>query len=329
MKIVRNVVIIFLLTTIIFSCGCAEKPVLTLPESITEPEHHIIEPESTIEPEAAIKPEPGITEKTIEKQYNNSSVKTEEDFSGDDIVEKKLVTKIIDGDTVIIEGGERVRLLGIDADERGYPCYEPAKQRLEELVLNKEVYLESDGEDQDKYERYLRYLILDGENINLRLVEEGLAIAYFYPQNVKYRDEITEAEKEARENKIGCKWREKIEPVTEEVEPVTEDIVWSELTGDAINACDAKEHIGEEQIVEGRVVGSYKLDDKAVFLNFEKPYPNQCFTAVIWESNWNKFPENPQDYYEGKTVRVSGEIKEYKGTPEIILEDSSQIEIGE
>ncbi|CAD7767192.1 MAG: hypothetical protein DNFNHJIP_00599 [Candidatus Argoarchaeum ethanivorans] len=41
------------------------------------------------------------------------------------------------------------------------------------------------------------------------------------------------------------------------------------------------------------------------------------------------FPENPQDYYEGKTVRVSGEIEDYEGTPEIILEDSSQIEIGE
>jgi len=309
MKIVRNVVIIFLLTAIVFSCGCAEKPVLTLPES-------------TIEPEAAIKPEPGITERTLEKQYNNSPVKTEEDFSGDDIVEKKLVTKIIDGDTVTIEGGERVRLLGIDADERDYPCYEPAKQRLEELVLNKEVCLESDGEDQDQYKRYLRYLILDGENINLRLVEEGLAIAYFYPQNVKYRDEITKAEKEARENKIGCKWSEKIEPVTK-------DIAWSELTGDAINACDAKEHIGEEQIIEGCVVSGYKSSTDTVFLNFEKPYPNQCFTAVIFSSKLMNFPESPQDYYEGKTVRVRGKIKEYKGATEIILEDSSQIEIGE
>ncbi|RZB32995.1 MAG: hypothetical protein AEth_00112 [Candidatus Argoarchaeum ethanivorans] len=337
MKIVRNVVIIFLLTAIVFSCGCTEKPVVTLPESITEPEHHIIEPEATIEPE------PKTTERISEQQYNNSPVKTEEDSSDDNIVEKKLVTKIIDGDTVVIEGGERVRLLGIDTDERGYPCYEPAKQRLEELVFNKEVYLESDGEDKDQYKRYLRYLILDGENINLKLVEEGLAIAYFYPQNVKYRDEIIGAEKEARENEIGCKWSKEVEPVTEEVEPVTEevepateevepateDIVWSELTGDAINACSAKDHIGEEQIIEGSVVNGYKFKDIAVFLNFEKPHPYQCFTAVIWKSNWDEFPENPQDYYNGKTVRVMGKIIEHEGTPEIILEDSSQIEIGE
>ena len=321
MKIVRNVVIIFLLTAIVFSCGCTEKPVVTLPESITEPENHIIE--------AAIEPEPRITEKISEEQYNNSPVKTEENSSDDNIVEKKLVTKIIDGDTVVIEGGERVRLLGIDTDERGYTCYEPAKQRLEELVLNKEVYLESDGEDKDQYKRYLRYLILDGENINLKLVEEGLAIAYFCSQNVKYRDEIIRAEKEARENEIGCKWSKEIEPATEEVEPVTEDIVWSELTGDAINACNAKGHIGEEQIIEGLVANGYKSDTDTVFLNFEKPYPNQCFTAVIFSSKLMNFPKNPQDYYNGKTVRVMGEIKEYKGTPEIILEDSSQIEIGE
>ncbi len=119
---------------------------------------------------------------------------------------QKLVTKIIDGDTVVIEGGYHVRLLGIDADEKGYPCYEPAKQRLEELVLNKEVYLEPDKEDQDQYKRYLRYIILDNGNINLKLVEEGLAVARFYPENVKYREEIIAAEKEAIENEIGCKW---------------------------------------------------------------------------------------------------------------------------
>jgi len=118
----------------------------------------------------------------------------------------KLVTKIIDGDTVVVEGGNHVRLLGMDADERGDPCYTPAKERLEELVLNKEVYLERDVEDQDQYKRYLRYLILDDKNINLMLVQEGLAIARFSPENVKYKKEITAAEKEAIENKIGCKW---------------------------------------------------------------------------------------------------------------------------
>ncbi len=62
-------------------------------------------------------------------------------------------------------------------------------------------------------------------------------------------------------------------------------------------------------------------------MNFEKPYPNQYFTAVIFSSNLVNFPENPQNYYEGKVVRVKGVIKRYKETAEIILKDRTQIEL--
>ncbi len=239
---------------------------------------------------------------------------------------QKLVTKIIDGDTVIIEGGDSVRLLSIDADEKGYPCYESAKQRLEELVLNKEVYLESDMEDQDQYKRYLRYLILDGENINLRLVKEGLAIARFSPENIKYREDFVSAEKEAMEKEIGCKWGGILVKSTQ---PAEENFNWSKLTGSAVGACSAGKYIGEEKIVEGIIVDSYRGETNTVLLNFEKPYPSQCFTAVIFSSDLINFPENPQNYYDGKTVRVRGIIKEYEGKPEIILKDRSQIEVGE
>jgi endonuclease YncB( thermonuclease family) len=117
------------------------------------------------------------------------------------------VTKVIDGDTVIVEGGDSVRLLGIDSDERGEPCYGEAKDRLEELVLNKDVRLERDEEDKDQYGRYLRYIFLKDMNINLQVVKEGLAIARFYPENVKYKEEIVAAEKEAKDSEVGCKWK--------------------------------------------------------------------------------------------------------------------------
>lgn len=238
-----------------------------------------------------------------------------------DVEGKKLVTKILDGDTVIIEGGHPVRLLGIDADEKGYPCYEPAKEKLEELVLNKEVYLEADKEDRDQYQRYLRYLILDGENINSKLVREGFAIARFSPENTKYKEEIINAEKEAKENKIGCKWGENQAKVTEET------VLPLSSIDDAIDACNAGNYIGKEKIVAGKIVDGYKSKTNTVFLNFEKPYPNQCFTAVIFSSNLINFPENLQSFYEGKIVKVKGVIKEYQGKPEIILNERSQIEI--
>lgn len=235
-----------------------------------------------------------------------------------------IVTKVIDGDTIVIEGGYHLRLLGIDTDENGYPCYTAAKLRLEELVLNKKVELEKDQTDVDQYGRCLRYVFLNDENINLQLVEEGLAIARFYEPDVKYREVINKAEKEAIENKVGCKWEEK---------GIDNEGYFIELTPEktgleVILACDAEDYIGKEIIVEGKVVAAYKSATDTIFLNFEKAYPNQCFTAVIFSSNQSKFVKNPQNYYSGKTVRVKGKIKDYQGKPEIILDDVLQIELG-
>lgn len=119
-----------------------------------------------------------------------------------------LVTKIIDGDTIVVEGGYHVRILSIDADEKNHPCYEAASKRLEELVLNKKVILEKDISDVDQYKRCLRYIFWDKQNIGLELVKEGLVIARFYEPDVKYKAEIVLAEKTAIENKTGCKWAE-------------------------------------------------------------------------------------------------------------------------
>lgn len=243
----------------------------------------------------------------------------------------KFVTKIIDGDTVIIEG-ESVRLLGIDSDERGYPCYNKAKKRIEDLVLNKEVKLEEDGENKDQYQRYLRYIFLDGKNINLQLVKEGLAVSRFSPQNIKYKQEILAAEKYARENRMGCKWGEQeSEPVSEpDTEAETEESITKstpESSSGIIYACNAGNYINQEKTVEGKIVDTYKYRATSIFLNFEKPYPNSCFTVIIWASDWYKFSENPEVYYDGKTVRVKGKIIEYEGRPEIILKDMGQIEV--
>lgn len=241
----------------------------------------------------------------------------------------KLATKIIDGDTFIIEGGYSVRILGIDADERGYPCYDAAKNGLEELILNREVKLEKGGEDLDQYCRYLRYVFFDNKNISLELVKEGLAVARFSPEDVKYREEITETEKEAKDNKIGCKWGE-----TKIIEEKKVELQWEKLTTeklglDVVGACLAGKYLDRELIVEGKAVDTHRdLKSNTVFLNFEKAYPNQCFTGVIFSSDLYKFVQNPEDYYLNKTLRIMGEVKEYKGRPQIILENPTQIETG-
>ncbi len=234
----------------------------------------------------------------------------------------KLVTKIIDGDTIIVEGNT-VRLLGIDADEKGYPCYDAAKAELERLILGREVYLEYFDEEKDSYGRHLRYVILDGENINVKMVREGFVLARVSEDY--YKELILSAEQFARENGLGCKWQTGWQVQTSTMQNLT----WKMLAGEAIYACQAKNYIGKEKIVEGKIVDTYKSKSNNVFLNFELPYPNQCFSAVIFNSSLENFPPNPEKYYRGKTVRVKGVIKDYKGRAEIILENSEQIEIAE
>ncbi len=117
------------------------------------------------------------------------------------VVEDRLVTRIIDGDTIVVEGGERVRLLDIDTPERGEPCYQEAKDRLEELIDGKEVTLEPHAEDRDRYGRLLRYVFLEDQLINLVLVHEGLATLYVYNKG-PYHNYFVKAEQTAKE--YGC-----------------------------------------------------------------------------------------------------------------------------
>lgn len=129
-------------------------------------------------------------------------------FTGEVIKDSKIVyvTKIVDGDTLVIEGGDHVRLLGIDTDERGQKCYGVAKERLSELTLGKQVEVQFGPERTDQYGRLLAYIFLNEENVNLKLVSEGYAVARFFPGNDNYKEEIVNAERLAIENKLGCKW---------------------------------------------------------------------------------------------------------------------------
>ncbi len=253
----------------------------------------------------------------------------------------KKVIEVIDGDTLVIEGDYSVRLIGIDADERGDYCYENAKSRLEDLILDKKIALEQGQEDVDKYCRYLRYAFVDSLDIGLTLVKEGLAKAHFYSNTAKYRSEYIKAEESAKAQQTGCIWNKQNAEVGNKEsetgnhisEAEKEPISWQELTEektemDIVPVCDAGTLIGEEVIVEGIAVDTYRSRTNTVFLNFGSAYPKHCFTAVIFNSDQHRFPHAPESLYKNKTLRIRGPVKIYEGKPEIILERSEQIEIG-
>lgn len=117
--------------------------------------------------------------------------------------ELATVTFVVDGDTVEIQTEERIRLIGIDSPERGDPYYVEARNKLSELVLNKQVRMEKDVSEKDRYGRLLRYLYVGNLFVNLEMVKQGYASAYTYPPDVKYSQQFLAAEQEARSKRVG------------------------------------------------------------------------------------------------------------------------------
>ena len=112
------------------------------------------------------------------------------------------VIEVIDGDTITIEGGYRVRYIGIDTPEI-HPEVEAfgleAWQVNRVLVEGRVVRLERDVSETDKYGRLLRYVYVDDILVNAELVRAGLAYAKTYPPDTKHQDYLEKLEQEARQ----------------------------------------------------------------------------------------------------------------------------------
>jgi micrococcal nuclease len=131
------------------------------------------------------------------------------------------VTRIIDGDTFETETGETVRLIGINTPEITDIFGNDAKQHLSDLIYGKTIDLQTDhiSEERDRYSRLLRYVILDGTDINKKMISDGFAFAYLKYQFEK-SNEYKEAQLTATEHNKGMWGNEKIE---EEIEKKKND----------------------------------------------------------------------------------------------------------
>jgi len=121
------------------------------------------------------------------------------------------VRRVVDGDTIELESGEKVRYIGIDTPETVNPkkpvgCFgKEASEKNKELVEGKNVILEKDVSEKDRYGRLLRYVWLaeasssaKGMFVNLFLVKEGYASVSTFPPDVARVREFITAQEEAR-----------------------------------------------------------------------------------------------------------------------------------
>lgn len=126
------------------------------------------------------------------------------------------VTRVIDGDTIEVEGGKRVRYIGIDTPELtgdlARRCFgKEAREKNRELVEGKTVRMVKDISETDRFGRLLRYVYVGEVFVNETLIREGYAVSATFLPDVTQQELLREAENEAREQNRGlwqrCKFQ--------------------------------------------------------------------------------------------------------------------------
>ena len=131
--------------------------------------------------------------------------------------EKVKVTRVVDGDTIEVDGGRLVRYLGINApaftpyqeEAFGREAYDHNKQ----LVEGKTVELEKDVSDTDDQGRLLRYVFVDGMFVNAEMVSQGFAKAQNSQVDLKYQEMFKTLQNDAKQAKLGL-WADEQAAIT-------------------------------------------------------------------------------------------------------------------
>jgi hypothetical protein len=109
--------------------------------------------------------------------------------------------------------------------------------------------------------------------------------------------------------------------------------VWTTfLSGQQVIPIDSiSTYIGQHVKICDKVADAFrpKGDNKITYLNFGGKYPDHTFSAIIFPKDQPKFPYNPVEVLKEKNICITGQITEYKGKPQMVLNDPSQVEIKE
>ena len=226
-----------------------------------------------------------------------------------------VVRAVVDGDTVLLEDGREVRLVGIQAPKlplgrKGFdpwPLADVAKHRLEELVLGRAVRLGHGGRQVDRYRRQLAHLFReeDGLWVQGAMLAQGMARTYTFADNRALIPALLGAERDARAGGRG---------------------IWADSYYRVLDHLDAGAAVDRFGLIEGEVVDVAIVRGRA-FLNFGEDY-RRDFTITLSPDVVELFVGEGIDIesYTNKRVRVRGWVT-WRNGPSIEATHPEQIEL--
>ncbi len=215
---------------------------------------------------------------------------------------------IIDGDTVVLKDGKRIRLIGIDTPEIGYkgnasqPGAEDARDFVRGLISPDHLYqLQYGIEQQDHHGRSLAHLFLtDGRNLQALLLAQGYATSLNIPPNLRYSECYQQQVQAAIQAKLGI-WNLK------QYQPIS-----------------AKALIGKEngyRIVYGQVT-SVTNGASSLWLNLRRQ-----LAIRITHDDLQHFPDIHPETLTGKIIQVRGKLYRHKNQLRLRLRHHSDLKI--
>jgi len=230
-----------------------------------------------------------------------------------------VVVEVRDGDTVLLDSGVTVRLVGIQAPKlalgrkeyQAWPLADQARRALAELSLGKRVQIRYGGAERDRHGRVLGQMYVGEDKIwaQQAMLLAGMARVYSFADNRRCLLELYQAEARARVERAG---------------------IWAGEGFYAIRYADQPlrilERTGRYELVEGRVLNADRYGQR-VYLNFGHAW-KEDFTIVIERSGLRLFEKGGIDplAFEGALIRVRGWIESANG-PRIEVTHPEQIEL--
>jgi len=206
---------------------------------------------------------------------------------------EKVVWKwIYDGDTLKLQDGRKLRLIGINTPELGkkekptQPYAKKAKQKLKQILhRSKNLYLAYDQEQKDKYGRTLAYAFMpDGTDIQARLIEAGLGISIIVPPNQANITCYRKLEKIARKQRKG---------------------LWKQTEFHPRSVADLKYKGAAYRLIEGEI-SSFKKRGKYVQMLLDGKFEVLISQSIVSRFGFDILQKK------GNRVRVRGWLKKYK-----------------